>query len=180
MGKAGIRIRWDLWAGDVVDEAHAVQRSWRDSASNRLRFDPTELHQTLLPAHFEIDWIKLTAIDEANANGIFPIKYDVQADLPVDLTVYYDTDTNPANGRTLITTISATVKRLIITPNTAVADHFLYLPFIVNPPGPCGDDSACYEWDTSGIAPGTYHVCMQIEDAYNSNYRCSDAPMKIQ
>jgi len=176
----------DLWQADVVDEASPVQRSWRNSAPNRLRFDPSELNRSLLPAFVELDWLKLTAIDETRAGSIFPIRYSVQSSRSADLTIYYDTDTNPGNGRTLITTVNrsaAVPAEEALAPEQApdalTSGYKLYLPTLLNnATGSCAADS-CYAWNTSGVPAGLYNICIEANDGYNSIYRCSEAPLKI-
>ena len=172
----------DLWADDIVDEAHPVQRSWLDSAPNRLRFDPAELYLNLLPKGIELDWIKLTAIDEVKQGGSFPIEYEVSDTDAVALTFYYDVDTNPDNGRSLIGTddvLSASTTELVAPQNTTTetGDYFVFLPIILNNYYPC--EGNCFRWDTSSVANGTYFICIESEDAYNSTYQCSEAPVIV-
>jgi len=177
----------DLWAADVVDESHPVQRAWRASAPNRLRFDPTELALSHLPAAIKIDWIKLTAMDEVKAGAIFPIRFTVNSERAVDLTFYYDTDTNPGNGRTQIGTATVSAVQAgsledsagsAAADNTGVAQK-VFLPLIGHNFVNC-NAPACYAWDTSGVAPGTYYVCINSNDAYNTTYRCSEAPLVVK
>jgi len=172
----------DLWAADVVDEAHPIQRSWQNSAPNRLRFDPAELFLAHLPADIQTDWIKLAAMDEANSGDLFPIEYDVNSDDAVDLTFYYDTDKNPGNGRTLIGSTSALANRINSSPpanEINSGSDTIYLPVIMNRALDC-QGPGCFVWNTQGVPPGTYYVCVNTEDNFNSSYRCSEAPMNIR
>lgn len=76
-----------------------------------LRFDPLEPEASQFRP-FRLSDVRLTADDEPNGNGFFTIRWnalEASADLPetagvADSTVklYWDADTNPANGRTLI------------------------------------------------------------------------------
>ncbi|RMG97103.1 MAG: hypothetical protein D6706_09115 [Chloroflexi bacterium] len=167
----------DLWASDIIDEAHPVKRSWLDSAPNRLRLDPSELNVSLLPATIQLDWIKLTAINEIKQGDIFPIKYEVASSRPVTVTFYYDSDTNPNNGRSLINTInianSVAQNNNVVTPQAMT--YFLYLPMILN--NAC---VGCVTWETASVSLGTYYVCADLWDGYNTIYRCSDAPVYIR
>lgn len=169
----------DLWAHDVVDENHPIQRSWRDSAPNQLRFDPTEVW---LPGyHVQLDWIKLTAMDEVRVGQPFPIKYNVTK-LGVEMTFYYDTDTNPNNGRTLIgSTIvgNSSQTDVVLQANVANTAYQLYLPLIQNNYIHC-DNSDCFIWDTTGVTPGEYYVCIDVDDGINSFYQCSEAPLLVR
>jgi hypothetical protein len=170
----------DLWAPDVVDEAHPIQRSWLASAPNRLRFDPSELNSNLLPAYIQLDWIKLTAIDEVKAGEPFPILYNLGKP-GVDLTFYYDTDTNPNNGRTLISNVSMpnTTQTTLIPAANLTGGHQIFLPLIQNKYFNCANGE-CFRWDTSGVPPGQYYICVNVDDSLNSIYRCSEAPVIVR
>lgn len=171
----------DLRADDIVDEAHPVKRTWQDSQPNRLRFDPAELYLNLLPRDFELDWIKLTAMDEVKQGSNFPIEYEVSGADDVDLTFYYDTDTNPDNGRSLIGTHDTKTAAIteVVAPQSPSAEskYSVFLPLVVNNPYNC--TAECFTWNTASVKSGTYFVCIESEDAYNSTYRCSEAPVVV-
>lgn len=178
----------DLWANDVVDETYPPGTpDWRHSHPNRLRFDPNELLAGMLPVNIGLDWIKLTAMDEVNRGGIFPIQYDLTANGPVSLTFYYDTDTLPDNGRTLIGTTVRPASQPTLLPAHSYSivqasaaspaqAYQVFLPITLN--NACSGD--CYVWNTAAVAPGTYYICINIQDAYNQTYRCSDAPLVVK
>ncbi len=178
----------DLWADDAIDEAHPVQVAWRDSSPNRLRFDPAELFLTRLPANVQIDWIKLTAMDEIVQGDRFAIAYELFATRPTTTTFYYDTDTDPSSGASLIETVPASVMNngagngLNDNDNTESdasvvgieATHSIYLPIIMN--NYCAD---CVYWDTTAVSPAEYYICAALDDSYNTIYRCSESPVKV-
>lgn len=171
----------DLQAADIIDENHPVKQTWQDSKPNRLRFDPAELYLNLLPKDIELDWIKLTAMDEVKRGDTFPIDYELSAADDVELTFYYDTDTNPDNGRSLIGThdtkvVSVTDAVEQLSPS-AESKYFVYLPLVVKNPYSCIGD--CFAWNTATVNSGTYFVCIESEDAYNSTYRCSESPVVV-
>jgi hypothetical protein len=176
----------DLWAPDAVDESHPAQIPWTASAPNRLRLDPAELYFSRFPATVQIDWMKLTAMDEVFRGAPFPIRFSVRSNHDVSLTFYYDADTNPNNGRTLIGSTTAVGELESVGPETSVVSlagqgQVIYVPLIVNkltsfscaPPD-------CYVWNTTGVLRGTYYVCVNSQDAFNSTYRCSEAPMVVR
>lgn len=178
----------DLWAADVIDEHHPVQRSWRDSAPNRLRFDPSELFTARLPERFDLDWIKLTAMDEVARGGTFAIKYETDTVRPATVTFYYDNDTNPGNGRSRITTIDVATPASLspssmegsnpaLSPTDPETSTTVYLPMTMNQYTNCDD---CVQWSTENVAPGQYYVCAEIDDGYNSTYRCSESPVLVR
>ena len=146
------------------------------------RLDPTEIPYQ---AQFKLDWMKLTAMDQVRRGNVYTIQYELKATPPVTLSFYYDTDTNSSNGRTLIGTsqvTSLTQSTQMISPIgspptlTSLLPYKTYLPFITKEP--CSGN--CYNWNTSGVPAGTYYICLQAEDPYNSTYRCSEAPIVIQ
>lgn len=166
----------DLWANDIVDEAHPVQRSWLASAPNRLRFDPAELNSNLLPASFEIDWFKLTAMDEVNGGSPFSIEYEPNEE-GATYTFYYDSDTNPDNGHNLI---GSTARPATNAPaGTLGGSNLIYLPALFSDFAQC-TATGCYAWATSGVPAGEYYVCIEADDGLNTAYRCSEAPMIVR
>ncbi len=172
----------DLWAADVVDESYPPGTpNWQQSHPNRLRFDPDELAAALAPATIQLDWIKLTAMDEVTRGASFPIEYALNATGPVMLTFYYDTDTNPSNGRTLIGTsqVSAPSQNPHVRPPLTSNQTFtLFLPLVLRNAVSC--TTTCLVWDTAAVSPATYYICIQSQDAYNTTYRCSEAPLIVR
>jgi hypothetical protein len=168
----------DLWQADVVDENYPIQRSWLASAPNRLRFDPSELNSDLMPATVQIDWFKLTAMDEVKAGGTFNIEYE-PVEAGVDYAFYYDTDTNPNNGRTFIySTALATTTQSVAEPLGGGTES-VYLPLLLNNYAPCTAEG-CYAWNTTGVPANTYYICIEAGDGLNLVYRCSEAPMIVR
>lgn len=163
----------DMWAADIVDENHPVQRSWRASAPNRLRFDPAELNSSLLPADFDLDWIKLTAMDEVEAGRPFSIEYE-PSESGVSYTLYYDTDTNPGNGRTQIGTAPRPAN-----PAAPSGGFSIFLPALFNDFVPC-TATGCYTWSTGSVPAGEYYICIEADDGLNESYRCSEAPVVVR
>lgn len=175
--------RIDLWANDIVDESHSVQRPWLNSSPNRLRLDPSELNSSLLPVTVQLDWIKLTAVETVTQGEIFPISYNAKSSYPGTATFYYDLDTSPLNGKTFIDTRNTAAAAnnwftndAKTNPNqqSVAATHQIYLPAVLN--NYCNN---CVYWDTSAVSPGTYYICAEIDDSYNSTYRCSEAPVIV-
>ena len=102
------------------------------------------------------------------------------------LSFYYTT--NPANVGTLIGTAvktSADSSGSNIGTSNQVADappltltHKVYLPIVIRNFLNCS--GTCFVWDTANVAKGTYYVCIKAQDAYNSTYQCSEAPVVVQ
>jgi hypothetical protein len=80
-------------------EPSAGAQLWAGSVKRNLRFDP---HEFVEPRTFHLDDVKLTA--KPVAAGFFTIRFaggDADGN-PTTVSLYYDNDTNPANGKTLI------------------------------------------------------------------------------
>jgi hypothetical protein len=80
-------------------EATGGAQTWTASAKRQLRLDP---HEFVTPRTFHIDDVKLCA--KPVSTGSFTIRYsasDADGD-PLTVSLYYDTDRNTSNGRTLI------------------------------------------------------------------------------
>jgi hypothetical protein len=192
----------DLWASDLVDESYpGGTPNWIQSHPNRLRLDPDELTASQVPGSFQIDWLKLNAMDEVTAGSLFNIEFALNATLPVTLTFYYDTDTNSSNGRTLIGSRTVTSRNIagvansadVSSPSLIAAPQLTYtvfMPLIMHPlclftnagvTGQAGEDvpNQCQPWNTTGVTPNTYYICIEARDPYNTTYRCSEAPMKV-
>lgn len=81
-------------------ETAGTAMPWTASNVRHLRIDP---HEFAEQRSFHLDGVKLAAMDET-AGGSFTIHFaasDPDTD-PLSLALYYDTDTNTANGKTLI------------------------------------------------------------------------------
>lgn len=174
----------DLWADDLIDEAHPIKRSWQASAPNRLRFDPAELGTWLTPANFQIDWVKLTAVEEINQGDSYLIRYDVQSSDDTTVTFYYDTDTNPA-GRVPITSVPRASEPAATQPTQPeaanAANYTTYLPVIMN--NYCS--GSCLYWNTGTVTPSgatnnQYYICAEVSDGYNATYRCSETTITVK
>jgi hypothetical protein len=176
----------DLWASDVIDEAYpAGTPNWWQSQPNRMRFDPDELASSLAPATILLDYIRLTAMDAVKQGDPFSILYTAAGTLPMTLSFYYTT--SPATAGTLIGAIvkasadskgsdAATPKPAADRPSLPLS-HQVYLPVMHNFLD-CGEN--CFAWSTTHVATGTYYICINAQDAYNSTYRCSEAPVVVQ
>jgi hypothetical protein len=183
----------DLWVNDLVDETYpAGTLGWRQSHPNRLRLDPNELAAADLPVTIQLDWIKLTAMDSVVKGIPFPIEYEVAAGRPQKITLYYNTDKNPANSGTPIGTVTvgnqsqstafvpvrlAGLAAAETAPPSPELNYHLYLPSLQHKYVTCSGN--CYVWNTSNVPVGSYYVCVRAEDGYNSSQQCSEAPVAV-
>ena len=137
----------------------------------------------------QIDWISLTAMDSVARGTIYEVEMDVNKAVgDEDFTVYYTTTpTQPRQN--LATQFEETSPGTTPAP-TPVASSYLYVPLMAHTP-PAAPDSTpnifepatinplTFQWNTSDVAPGTYHVCAEIDDGLNSIIRCSKVPLLV-
>ncbi len=109
--------------GGIVTTAGRKQL-WAAAPVRNLRIDPHEFAQV---RGFQIDYIKLAAIDEAK--GSFLIRWtgaDPDGDAST-ITLYRDTNRNPADGKTLIGSANITAgQKLWNTAGVPGGDYYIY------------------------------------------------------
>lgn len=110
--------------GGGIETGGPRAEAWTAAAIKHLRVDPHEFAQF---RGFDIDAVKLAAIDEAR--GSFVIRWtgtDPDGD-PAVVNLYYDTNTNPVDGKTLIgTTALATGQRSWTTSGVPAGRYWIY------------------------------------------------------
>ncbi len=134
-------------ANGGLDPRFGTERlPWTASSKTQFRFDPHEFSSRV----FHLDDVKLTAIPVAS--GTYTIRYagsDADASDTPTVALFYDTDQDPANGKTAI------VSGLALS------------------------GSGSYAWDTSVVTPGTYYVYAEASDGVQTSGAYSDAPIQI-
>lgn len=145
------------------------RRHWSSSSTILLRLDPNE-NDTSDPFVQMIDWISLSKDNYHPAGTAFPIEFSTSEsinDLTVDL--FYTSD------------LSDPFQNLVIpvgNPSPPPSQVKIYLPMISNTSGGSGTDPII-NWDTSGIAPGSYYICGQFYDGLNTTVYCSGVPVLL-
>jgi hypothetical protein len=136
-----------------------------------MRFDPNE-NQIGRTLHQELDWIKLTRMDRVKAGKPFTI--ELKANKPASeitaLTYYYTTSLsdptqNPATAYTPSAHTGAFTSFLAQVTNRYIDE---YDPQAIR-----------FEWDTVGVSPADYYICVVADDGKNAVLYCSDAPVKV-
>ena len=136
-----------------------------------MRFDPNEnqLGRTLNQA---LDWIKLTKMDQVQAGSLFTIilKANKPASEFTALTSYYTTSLSDP------TQYPATV----YSPPAHSGPFSSFLAQVTNQFIEEYDPQAIrIKWDTTGVSPADYYICVVANDGKNSVLTCSDAPVKV-
>ena len=125
------------------------------------RFDPFE---TPKPTTIQLDYVLLTGPEVVAKGALFRIAFTTTAPQNASIRFYYDTDTNPANGRTLIGEYGANRPD---SPLAAEADYRIFVPFTQNPDRneiPLYSGSSFYYWNTSNAPLGTYYISAVVDD----------------
>jgi len=141
-----------------------------------LRFDPNEniLGSNL---HQEIDWIRLTKVDQVIYGNPFPIKISLNKPAAqVNLSFFYTTDRINAPLQRAASGMSQT------PPSLPGGSNKLFLPLITSRHEPADTpwtNNLSFYWDTAGVPPGEYHICVQAGDSYNQAVYCSEAPLQV-
>ena len=146
---------------------------WQAGSWGVFRFDPNENIRGV-PWTFHIDYALLTGNPTGRINSQVPIWYELSETSGVTVTLYYDADTNPSNGKTLVQVYTAPAP----SPCGPVC---VYLPLVVQgypPPGltPTGTKVI---WNTAGVSAGAYYIMAEITDGYNTARWYSDVPFVL-
>ena len=179
----------DLATVELEIESLGSTTTWTGTQPHILRLTPNE---GTLSQWMHLDYAKLTA--RSRADSFFAIQWDlVNPDSdPITTTLYYDTDTDPDNGKTLITTLPTVgvscsgqgrVSRVSYghSPGISSSDpytYFLHLPWVTQHYYACSGN--CYVWGTSSVAAGDYYVYAELDDGYNVTSWYSETPVEIR
>jgi len=196
VGDEAVTMAWVLhegWNEYTIDLATAQLDTMRENHSTWTSVQPRGFRLTpnegTLSQWMHLDYAKLTA--RSRADSFFAIQWDlVNPDSdPITTTLYYDTDTDPDNGKTLITTLP-TVGVSCSGQGRALNEHspgisssdaytyFLHLPWVTRHYYACSGN--CYVWGTSSVAAGDYYVYAELDDGYNVTSWYSETPVEIR
>ena len=156
--------------------SYPANLGWKQLGTmSHLRFDPMETTQAALGTGadwFYIDWVKLTAIDRVQAGQIYTIRLVADPGLDgVSLSFFYTTDPGGNPKQNPISLYSPPP-----LPPGAAPQAFLPL---VGHNAAAMVEGTTYQWDTSGVAPGQYHLCVEASDGVNQAIYCSETPLEV-
>jgi hypothetical protein len=133
-----------------IESISAAQELWATGTKRYFRIDP---HEGTNQRPFQYDFVKLAADDETSG-GQFTVRWRVSdADSSPLVSLFYDTDTNPASG---------------LTPISGASNLSA---------GAGGVGS--FGWDTAAIPVGTYYLYAVASDGLNSQERYSTGPLRV-
>jgi hypothetical protein len=144
-----------------------------------LRFDPFE---TPKPTEIQIDYFLLTGQESVNKGSIFPIYFTTKAQPNSVVRFYYDTDTNPNNGRTLIgsTTVAPAQQE---TGFFEFGSFAVYLPLLWRTDPVEVDlygESQYFAWNTSSAPKNTFFISAEVDNGVVVTTWYSEVPVTIK
>jgi hypothetical protein len=170
------------------NDCYNAPSNWASSgAIIGLRFDPNENISCVTNAskpwvpcsdfHQQLDWIRLTAMDEVKKGTPFPVQITLNVSLSqlTSSAFYYTTDPagSPQQNR------AAAYAPAPPTP----ARYSAYLPMVLTGYAPGGSEPGAntmtFHWDTAAVTPGTYFICASLTDPFNQATYCSEAPVMV-
>jgi hypothetical protein len=176
-------VGWQTYSIDLYDSFNGLAEQtlncspsnptiWKDAPLiNYFRWDPNE-NITGTTMFQQLDWIRLTQMDQIKIGQPFTLRiYTNKSMSGVDLSFYYTTD--PSNPKAHVLSI--------IPPDGGQPSgkYKVYLPVIMNAVDTTVTPGQEYLWDTSHVNPGTYYICVEANDGYNTGIYCSDAPVNV-
>lgn len=129
---------WQTYSVDLskaLIEESSLGPGWT-SAPSAFRMNPSEMP---IPMMFHTDFVTLTGDEQVQTGVPFPIYYQTTPGSGLTISLFYDTDANPANGRTPINVSASPCPP---------------------PPSPQLNllTGTCVMWDTSGVLKGSYFI----------------------
>jgi len=152
---------------------------WKNAPTiSYFRLDPNENYTGIVsgvPAmvfNQQIDWIKLTKVEQVKAGSPYTVQLQINKSLPTSaVTVYYTSDpTLPKQHTATAWTQSV---------NDATRPYKSFVPVLVSAQTFADSSSLNYKWNTTGIAPGEYYICTEVNDSINKVVTCSAAPVAV-
>jgi hypothetical protein len=134
-----------------------------------LRMDPHEMPSSMT---FHVDWATLTGDETVKTGSPFQIIYQTTPATGVNVTFYYDTDTNPANGRTAMGQYAGGQQQ---------GSNKVFVPIVLRGgPPPEIDPLSGNTWTwNSAVAPGTYYVSADANDGVMTTTWYSEVPVVV-
>jgi hypothetical protein len=177
---------WDARNGQAEDrqgECPAGPLGWRSASPVfTMRFDPNENVTGELnpktPAENllqQLDWIRLTKEDRVTSGQPFRVIVGLNKGGVASRTVFYTTDRAQPKQQQA---------REFSTQPRRSGDERILLPFAAGATVGVNIDPVTnafeFLWDTNGVRPGRYFVCVELNDGLNASVQCSDAPVLVQ
>jgi hypothetical protein len=158
----------DLSQAPIEPPPYSLSSGWNGTPSG-LRMDPDEMPN---PMNFHVDFVTLTGDLTAKSGTPFSIVYQTTPATGVSVTFYYDTDTNPNNGRWLMGSYSA---------GAAPPGFKVFVPMVTSSSAPPEIDPMpgdTWVWNTA-VSAGTYYVSADVNDGVMTTTWYSETPVIV-
>lgn len=134
-----------------------------------LRLDPVEVPN---PMSIHLDYVMLTGDEQVQRGSLFPVMYQISENTGVTINLYYDTNKNHLDGKTIMVTSA---------PSPPLVSPFkVYLPFVSKLTNDLPHLSGIMViWDTTQVEPGAYYLCAEVDDGSNVATWYSDTPVIV-
>ena len=175
---------FDAFNGQIVEKAGSCLSDithWYNSGNIiSFRFDPNE-NQLGRELNQQIDWIRLTQQNSIRIGEKYYISLNLNKsfDSINSWTFYYTTTPSVPQQHSASVSMIASDEIDTQHPETMFS---AFLPLILSPTGFIYNEGAgefTFKWDTNGVAPGEYYVCVELNDGLNSNVFCSDVTVML-
>lgn len=159
--------------------------TWRTGEILGLRFDPNENVTGVAdlitgggPFVQRIRSIRVTKMDSVASGERYRAVMSLsEAPSGVQAQFFYTTD------RSQPTQSPALTAQQQGQPSQVGAAFQVYMPFVMTPNDPSLNgivNPLPFTWDTTGVAPGEYYLCAQLNDGLNQSTVCSLAPVQVR
>lgn len=166
---------WHIYSIDLktAPAENCSSNCWSGQPTT-FRFDPLESPTN---TKFNLDFITLTGIDTVIRGNSHNIHYTLPNAAGAQVTFYYDTDTNPSNGRTPLDGLV----RGELPLDDPLQVFRAYLPLLLQP----GEfdfyaGSLTFVWDTSSTPLNTYYISADVDDGVMTTTWYSELPVTIK
>jgi hypothetical protein len=172
------QIVFEGWHTYSLDLSKALMletnpRDW-DGFPTGFRHDPHEIPE---PRVYHLDFFMITGDEIIKAGDFFEFVYDVTPQSNLKISFYYDTDTNPDNGRKRVIHNNPTGQFRVFFPE-------IYTPNTPTPPPQNNEINLMTGeravWNTCGVPPGSYYLSAEIFDGVNTTTWYSEVPVIIE
>jgi hypothetical protein len=177
-------VGWQTITLDLLDPLNGITEDrtsncpsgplyWSSAPAKRVRLDPNE--NTLdQPLTQQLSDIYLTKMDSARIGYTFPVQisFNKLASQISSASFYYTDNLSQPTQHPAVRSVSSP------QPNS----HFFYLPYIsggISAGVGQNPNMMTFQWNTSGVIPGTYYICGIFNDGFNQILNCSDAPLSL-
>jgi hypothetical protein len=162
---------WNTYTLDLSTAPLVEGGAWSGNPTT-FRFDPLELP---VPADVYVDFMLLTGDESVTKGSPFTIIYNILKGNGATLSVYFDSDTNPDNGRTPANAFSLPADSYSWAGGAAS----IFLP-IITIPDEIPLNGSSYVWDTSGVAKGDYYISLVLNDGVTTTTWYSEIPVTVK